>query len=189
MQTYSTGASTLHHYRIRSTPSNTGQPIIAYGGFCLASSQTKKIQAPWSWSGRIWASTGCNFDSNSWKPSCETGDSDGKLACNGLIGTPPATLDEITLQGDKGKTNFYGVSLVDGYIVPVSITPSKNINSKCNIEGCLKDVKSLCPNELQSLESVKKKEEEEAKKKEVQLKAVKADGKSAEEVKDNGAIY
>ncbi|CAI8594377.1 unnamed protein product [Vicia faba] len=134
------------------TAPNSGQPIIADGGFYLPSSQTKKILAPWSWSGRIWARTGCNFASNTWKPSCETGDCDGKLACNGLIGTPPVTLVEITLQGDKGKPNFYDVSLVDGYNIPVSVVvPNKNVNSKCNIQGCLKDVRSLCPHELEVL--------------------------------------
>jgi hypothetical protein len=56
------------------TAPNTGQPIIANGGFYLPSSQTKKIIAPWSWS---------------WSWDC-----DGKLACNGAIGTPLATLVE-----------------------------------------------------------------------------------------------
>ncbi|WJX70451.1 hypothetical protein P8452_54563 [Trifolium repens] len=131
------------------TAPNTGQPIIADGGFYLPSSQTKKIIAPWSWSGRIWARTGCNFASNNWKPSCETGDCDGKLACNGAIGTPPATLVEITLQGDKGKPNFYDVSLVNGYNIPVSVViPNKDINSKCNIQGMVMEVlrSDACPN-------------------------------------------
>lgn len=93
--------------------------------------------------------TGCNFASNYyWKPACETGDCDGRLACNGLIGTPPATLVEISLQGDRGKPNFYDVSLVDGYNIPVSINPWI-MNPKCNIQGCLKDLKGMCPQELE----------------------------------------
>ena len=132
------------------TAPNNGQPIIADGGFYLPSGQTRHIEAPWTWSGRIWARTGCNFCTNNWKPACETGDCDGRLACNGLIGTPPATLVEISLQSDKGKPNFYDVSLVDGYNIPVTVTP-KYITPKCTIKGCLKDLKSLCPQELEVL--------------------------------------
>ncbi|KAJ0042166.1 hypothetical protein Pint_19348 [Pistacia integerrima] len=129
------------------TASNTGQPVIADGGFYLASGDTRIIEAPWSWSGRIWGRTGCNFAYN-WKPACETGDCDGRLQCNGLIGTPPATLVEITLQADKGKPNFYDVSLVDGYNLPVMVTP-RQISPKCIISGCKKNLKSCCPQELQ----------------------------------------
>ncbi|XP_027357841.1 thaumatin-like protein [Abrus precatorius] len=134
------------------TAPNTGQPVIADGGFFLAPGQVQRVIAPWTWSGRIWGRTGCNFPSNNWKPACETGDCDGRLACNGLIGTPPVTLVEISLQGDRGKPNFYDVSLVDGYNLPVSVTP-KIINPKCNIQGCLKDLKSICPHELEVLNS------------------------------------
>ncbi|KAJ0099244.1 hypothetical protein Patl1_22066 [Pistacia atlantica] len=114
------------------TASNTGQPVIADGGFYLASGDTRIIEAPWSWSGRIWGRTGCNFAYN-WKPACETGDCDGRLQCNGLIGTPPATLVEITLQADKGKPNFYDVSLVDGYNLPCNGDTKANIAKMHNL--------------------------------------------------------
>ncbi|KAE9590391.1 hypothetical protein Lal_00028068 [Lupinus albus] len=131
------------------TAPNNGQPIIADGGFYLGSGQTKQIVAPLLWSGRFWARTGCKFGSNL-KPACETGDCDGRLTCNGLIGTPPTTLVEITLQGDKGKPNFYDISIVDGYNIPISITP-KTRNPNCTIQGCFKDLKSYCPLELEVL--------------------------------------
>ncbi|KAF7819661.1 thaumatin-like protein [Senna tora] len=132
------------------TAPNNGQPVIAEGGFYLPPSQTRRVVAPWSWSGRIWARTGCNFDSTTnWKAACETGDCDGRLACNGLIGTPPATLVQVSLQADKGKPNFYDVSLVDGYNLPVSVAP-RVVNPKCTtIQGCARDLKSLCPHELE----------------------------------------
>ncbi|KAJ7974473.1 Thaumatin-like protein [Quillaja saponaria] len=130
------------------TAANTDQPIIADGGFHLPPGKTQRIDAPWSWSGRIWARTGCNFAWN-WKPACETGDCDGRLACNGLAGTPPVTLIQISLQGDKGKSHSFAVSLVDGYNIPVSVTPSP-LTPKCGyIQGCLKNLNSLCPHELQ----------------------------------------
>ena len=111
--------------------------------------QTQRFEAPWTWNGRIWARTGCNFNSN-WQPACETGDCDGRLQCNGLIGTPPATLVQIALQGDKGKPNFYDVSLVDGYNLPVSVA-TRPFFSKCTIRSCSKNLKNLCTQELEVL--------------------------------------
>lgn len=130
------------------TAPNTGHSVIADGGFYLPPGLTQCIDAPWTWNGRIWARTGCNFESNSWNSACETGDCDGRLACNGLIGTPPVTLIEVALQADKTKPNFYDISLVDGYNLPVSVT-TKPILAKCSIPGCHKDLKSFCPRELQ----------------------------------------
>ncbi|GLU11176.1 hypothetical protein SLE2022_279370 [Rubroshorea leprosula] len=133
------------------TAPNTGQPVIADGGFYLPPGQTQRIEAPWTWNGRIWARTGCNFNSN-WQQACETGDCGGRLQCNGLIGKPPATLVQIVLNGDKGQPNFYDISLVDGYNLPVFMT-TKPLSSKCSIGGCLKDLKSVCPQELKVLNS------------------------------------
>lgn len=124
--------------------------MLADGGFFLPYGETARIIAPWDWSGRIWARTGCNFNSN-WKPACETGDCDGRLACGGRIGTPPATLVEISLQADKSKPDFYDVSLVDGYNIPVSVAARST--SKCTIGGCTKNLENVCPRELQVLNS------------------------------------
>ncbi|XP_010435956.1 PREDICTED: thaumatin-like protein [Camelina sativa] len=128
---------------------NSGHPVLASGGFYLPCGGIEHIDAPWGWSGRIWARTGCDFTSN-WKQACETGDCDGHLECNGLIGKPPATLIQIAVQADKFKPNFYDVSLVDGYNLPVAVN-SKPISSKCAISGCHKDLKTTCPEELQVL--------------------------------------
>ncbi|WCJ20850.1 Pathogenesis-related thaumatin superfamily protein [Euphorbia peplus] len=131
------------------TAPNTGHPVIAEGGFYLPSGQTQHIVAPWDWSGRIWARTCCNFNhsaTSNWQPACETGDCDGRLACNGLIGKPPVTLIELALQ--PNKPNFYDVSLVDGYNLPVSVT-DKQMSPKCSIRGCEKSLIHSCPPELQ----------------------------------------
>ncbi|XP_010272178.1 PREDICTED: thaumatin-like protein [Nelumbo nucifera] len=131
------------------TASNAGHPVIADGGFYLPSGQTRRVTAPDTWNGRIWARTGCNFASSS-KPACQTGDCEGRLACSGSIGLPPATLVEVSLQPDKSKPSFYDVSLVDGYNLPVSVS-AKPFASNCSITGCLKNLNSLCPSELQVL--------------------------------------
>ncbi|KAH1038569.1 hypothetical protein J1N35_040312 [Gossypium stocksii] len=129
------------------TAANAGHPVIAGGGFYLPTGETRRIEAPWTWCGRIWARTGCNFNSN-WQPACETGDCDGRLQCDGLIGTPPATLVQIALQGGKAKPNFYDVSLVDGYNLPVSIS-TRPFSPKCAIGGCSENLNNLCPQELE----------------------------------------
>ncbi|KAL5740137.1 hypothetical protein ACOSQ2_029317 [Xanthoceras sorbifolium] len=129
------------------TAPNTGHPVIAGGGFYLPSGETQPVTAPWSWTGRIWARTCCNFGL---KPACETGDCDGRLECNGLIGTPPATLVQITVQADRSKPSFYDVSLVDGYNLPVMVT-TRQMSPKCTITGCVKNLKGWCPQELQVL--------------------------------------
>jgi hypothetical protein len=71
------------------------------------------------WGGRFWARTGCNFDSSG-QGRCVTGDCGNKLQCNGAGGIPPVTLAEITLNG-AGGLDFYDVSLVDGFNVPVQV--------------------------------------------------------------------
>ena len=42
------------------------------------------------------------------------------MRCNGAGGVPPVTLAEITLNG-AGGLDFYDVSLVDGFNVPVQV--------------------------------------------------------------------
>ncbi|MCL7038876.1 hypothetical protein MKW94_015855 [Papaver nudicaule] len=121
------------------TASNVGHPVIADGGFFLPSGQTKRIQAR----------TGCDFTSTSnTKPCCQTGDCGGKIACNGSIGLPPATLVQVSLQ--PNKPSFYDVSLVDGYNVPISVYAKSKV-SNCHIGGCLKDLNKICPQELRVL--------------------------------------
>lgn len=132
---------------------NKGCPVLANGGFYLAPSQTRRVIAPWKWTGRIWARTGCNFNAN-WSPACQTGDCDGRLECNGLIGKPPATLVEISVQVDQSEPNFYDVSLVDGYNLPVSVG-ARPISSQCTIGGCLKNLNRECPEELKVLNNQK----------------------------------
>ncbi|XP_062104770.1 thaumatin-like protein [Humulus lupulus] len=131
---------------------NNGYPVLANGGFHLPPGQTRRVIAPWKWTGRLWARTGCNFATN-WSPACETGDCDGRLECNGLIGTPPVTLVQISVQIDQTKPNYYDVSLVDGYNLPVSVA-ARPSSAKCTIGGCVENLNSLCPEELKVLNDV-----------------------------------
>ncbi|KAK8937645.1 Thaumatin-like protein [Platanthera guangdongensis] len=113
---------------------NAGHPVIADGGFFLPPGGEKMIQAPPSWSGRLWARTGCNF-SSILKPACQTGDCQGSLACNGTIGLPPATLLESC--GWLQRTN----------IRLIKAAKSKVLNSRMQ-----ESVNDVCPQELQVLD-------------------------------------
>ncbi|KAJ7531420.1 hypothetical protein O6H91_14G043200 [Diphasiastrum complanatum] len=125
---------------------NSGYPILANGGLALTPGQSSSLVAPYGWSGRFWARTGCNFD-YAGTGSCATGDCNGKLLCDGAGGRPPATLIQITLNGDGGN-DVYDVSLVDGFNVPVSVFPSGGYGS-CGSPMCSTDMNKICPRELQ----------------------------------------
>lgn len=125
-------------------------------GFVLQSgkSQTLKTSA---WSGRFWGRSGCNFDSSG-AGSCETGDCGKVLNCNGAGGEPPVSLAEFTLDGSSNH-DFYDVSLVDGYNLPLDITPSttattdsaasnSSSSTNCRRVGCDSDLRDSCPSEL-----------------------------------------
>ncbi|GFP84345.1 pathogenesis-related protein 5, partial [Phtheirospermum japonicum] len=111
------------------------------GGFSLRPGQTVVHTAPVGWSGRIWARTGCNFDRNG-NGSCQTGSCGSDLKC-AASGKPPASLAEFTLAG----LDFYDVSLVDGFNLPVVVTPI-NGRGNCSVAGCDADLRTSCPSEL-----------------------------------------
>lgn len=61
------------------------------------------------------------------KFTCGTGDcGSGKLECAGAGANPPATLAEFTLNGDGGM-DFFDVSLVDGYNLPMLVAPTGTV--------------------------------------------------------------
>jgi hypothetical protein len=134
------------------TAPNTGHPVLAGGGFLVPPGKSRRVVAPATWNGRFWARTGCNFTAKAAGAgaACLTGDCEGRLACNGSVGTPPATLVEVSLHADTTKGSSYDVSLVDGYNLPVAVSakPATGGN-KCAIAGCAKDVNAVCPPELQ----------------------------------------
>lgn len=59
---------------------------------------------------------------------------------------PPVTLAEFTLGGYAGN-DFYDVSLVDGFNIPMKIRPQGGSGS-CRVTSCKSDVNAVCPNEL-----------------------------------------
>ncbi|KAI3460599.1 hypothetical protein Pfo_017262 [Paulownia fortunei] len=111
------------------------------GGFALRPGQTIVLTAPVGWSGRIWGRTGCNFDRNG-NGTCQTGSCGSDLKCT-ASGQTPASLAEFTL----AATDFYDVSLVDGFNLPIVVTPI-NGRGNCSVAGCDGDLRPNCPKEL-----------------------------------------
>ncbi|GLJ38806.1 hypothetical protein SUGI_0791030 [Cryptomeria japonica] len=122
---------------------SAGNPVLAKGGLHLLPHRAVSIPAPAGWSGRLWGRHGCSFDRTG-KGSCATGDCGSGLFCNGAGGAPPATLAEFTL----GTQDYYDVSLVDGYNLPIAIAPRRG-TGKCTYAGCISDLNASCPPALQ----------------------------------------
>ncbi|KAJ7777984.1 thaumatin-like protein [Mycena maculata] len=94
------------------------------------------------WNGRVWGRRDCDFSTNPGPNSCLDGGCNGGLLCDPTTGTgvPPATLAEFNLDGD-GTSDFYDVSLVDGYNLPMEITN----NVGCGVPSCPVDLGPDCP--------------------------------------------
>ncbi|RLN41891.1 putative thaumatin domain family protein [Panicum miliaceum] len=102
----------------------------------------------------MWARTGCSQDGATWRLVCATGDcGSGATECAGAGAAPPATLAEFTLDG-SGGLDFYDVSLVDGYNLPVLVETSGGGGSSgpasCAAAGCAADLNAICPAELRA---------------------------------------
>lgn len=132
---------------------------IGNGGWEMAPGQVSTWKAPVGSSGRIWPRTSCVFDemTDLCHPAemncCRTG---GCLTADGISfglecaqsGQPPASLVEWTLDATSGwgPVDYYDISFVDGWSVPVSMQPvpgtfntSPDPGIKawwCEVDGC-----------------------------------------------------
>ncbi|CAB3410052.1 unnamed protein product [Caenorhabditis bovis] len=108
-------------------PGILGPGNPAGGGFRLDAGQARNVDVDDAWTaGRIWARTGCDGNFN-----CETG------FCSVM------SLAEFTLKAWGGQ-DFYDVSLVDGYNIPVLIDPHGGNGCK-RAGGCNRDINTECP--------------------------------------------
>lgn len=128
--------------------SSAGTPPLSSTGFTLQPGESTAISVPTSWSGRLWGRTLCSTDPATGKFACATGDcGSGTLECSGAGAIPPASLAEFTLNGADGL-DFYDVSLVDGYNLPMLVSPQGGTAGNCTITGCVVDLNGNCPTEL-----------------------------------------
>ncbi|PIL34441.1 hypothetical protein GSI_03217 [Ganoderma sinense ZZ0214-1] len=112
-------------------------------GWEQKSGQTISFTVPDNWkAGRIWGRRNCNFSTNPGPNSCSDGGCNGGLLCDKHSGTgvPPATVAEFTFQGD-GNQDWYDVSLVDGFNIPMRVDNNKG----CHIADCPVDLNPNCP--------------------------------------------
>ncbi|KAK0188766.1 thaumatin [Armillaria mellea] len=115
-------------------------------GWEAAAGSTVSFSVPDDWkAGRIWGRTDCDFSTNPGPTSCATGGCNGGLECDSATGTgvPPASVAEWTLGGSSGE-DWYDVSLVDGFNIPMSITN----NAGCSTASCPTNLNTDCPSEL-----------------------------------------
>jgi hypothetical protein len=125
-------------------PAATPGDSFGGGGFALRPGQSAVFKAPaGGWSGRIWGRTGCAFDASG-NGSCATGSCGTTLKC-GTSGATPVSLAEFTLAADR---DFYDVSLVDGFNLPVTVRPVNGRGGNCSAAGCDGDLRETCPSEL-----------------------------------------
>lgn len=133
--------------------SSAGVAALSTTGFALQKDESKTITAPTSWGGRFWGRTLCSQDSTGSNFSCVTGDcGTGKMECSGRTAMPPATLAEFTLDG-YGGMDFFDVSLVDGYNIPMLVVPQGGTGQNCTSIGCVSDLNESCPSELKVMSS------------------------------------
>jgi len=138
------------------------------GGFKLPANKTESIYIGSHWSGRIWPRTNCFQNTSSGKFQCDSGDCSSDVNNNGINGTccgdikcssaKGTSLAEFSLLTNRNSTNTdtYDVSLVDGYTIPMSVTPYDN-DTSCGGNGTYYckpsyinefDVANKCPPEL-----------------------------------------
>ncbi|KAF2307469.1 hypothetical protein GH714_028958 [Hevea brasiliensis] len=130
------------------TLTGDNRPQLSSTGFQLATKETQSLNIPAPFTGRFWGRTHCSNESSSGRFTCATGDcGSGQVSCNGAGGNPPISLIEFTLAENNGK-DFYDISLVDGFNVPVSVSPQGGSGDNCITASCAGDVNSVCPTEL-----------------------------------------
>ncbi|KAK8280276.1 hypothetical protein V6Z12_D09G165200 [Gossypium hirsutum] len=118
-------------------------PQLPKTGFQLDPQAQDSLNVPSPWKGRLWARTQCSTSGGRF--TCATADcGSDQIACNGKGGAPPATLAEFTIAANGGQ-DYYDVSLVDGFNLPLSITPQGGSGPNCTSTSCAANVNSACP--------------------------------------------
>jgi hypothetical protein len=119
-------------------------------GFELVPGESRSMSVPTGWSVLLWGRTLCSTNATTTGEfTCVTGDcGSGGKDCAGSGPSPPATLAQFTLDGSGGM-HYYGVSLVDGFNLPVLVAPQgAGPGSNCVLAGCGVDLNAACPAEL-----------------------------------------
>ncbi|XP_073018622.1 LEAF RUST 10 DISEASE-RESISTANCEUS RECEPTOR-LIKE PROTEIN KINASE-like 2.4 isoform X2 [Primulina eburnea] len=131
-------------------PAISGTPSLNSTGFELPKGGNRVLQVPKGWVGKFWGRTGCIFDANG-KGSCSTGDcGSGQIECEGAnFGDSTATLAEFSIESFN-STDFYDISLINGFNLPMMIDARGRSGQHCQSTGCTEDMNRLCPADLRT---------------------------------------
>ncbi|MFJ9708494.1 thaumatin family protein [Streptomyces sp. NPDC101234] len=125
---------------------------VAATGWGLKPGQSLSFAIPDHWDVRLWARTGCSFDAAG-NGSCLSGGC-GTFQCGSTWGEFPSTLAEFNLNAWNG-TDFYDVSQVEGYNLPMWINISHTTTTDpVSSAGCYKGTCTTnvdCPKAMQAL--------------------------------------
>ncbi|KAF8265826.1 Osmotin thaumatin-like protein [Lactarius quietus] len=115
-------------------------------GWVAPPSSFVSITVPGNWGiGHIWGRRDCNFNTaNPGPDSCLDGGCPGGLLCTGQ-GQSPVTVAEFTLSSDPNVPDYYDISLIDGFNIPMRI----DNNGDCGVPQCSVDLGANCPTPLQ----------------------------------------
>lgn len=147
---------------------NCSGSVIGGGGFKLDVNSMQTFNVDDGWQGAWFGRTNCTFNANG-EGDCETGDclasGWGYLQCSGVGSSPPVTKGEMNLEITSG-IDYYDVSLVDGFNLPMEIKPM-NYNPayvaalpsdlfRCTASGCTNtSTLSSCPTSLKFIPNSK----------------------------------
>ncbi|XP_048551087.1 osmotin-like protein [Triticum urartu] len=121
---------------------NTGSEVLEGGSFFLPSLSHRSFPAPThAWSSRIWARTGCAIG------DCGGGAPIAPARRQGAAAGGSSSPPQVSLHHGGNEQSSYGVSVVDGFNVGLSVTPHKG-RDNCPVLACCKDLTQSCPGEL-----------------------------------------
>ncbi|GAA5898945.1 thaumatin family protein [Sporobolomyces salmoneus] len=101
-------------------------------------------EIPSVWNGRIWARRGCSFDENGNGDCLAGGCPNGALECGDQMMGKEGNLVEMNLNDQRGGLDWYDISAVPGFILPITLVPG---DSKCESVHCTKDLNPTCPDD------------------------------------------
>jgi hypothetical protein len=85
--------------------------------------------------------------------SCLTGDcASSTMECDGRDSFSPATIAVFNLNAKSNRVDYFGVSVVNGYNLPMMVEPQVGSGSgDCLMTGCMVHLNKICPLELKMM--------------------------------------
>ncbi|KAM0746816.1 Osmotin, thaumatin-like protein, partial [Meredithblackwellia eburnea MCA 4105] len=94
--------------------------------------ESKTVSVPSTWNGRTWGRRECSFDCNG-NGKCTSGDAT----------VIHEKLGEFNLNSNNGGLDYWDISAVPGFNLPVTIQP----DGSCTAVQCTKDINPTCPDD------------------------------------------